>query len=666
MKLEAELDSLLNDLWQNESNRRVFSRALKVRAFEHQMLEEFAKGSVRGTVHTCLGQELVPSLLVDLLKPSDYIFGTHRAHGYYLSRTDDYHGLAAEILGREGATSSGVGGSQHISADHLYTNGIQGGMVPIAVGSALDSKSSISVAVIGDGTLSEGVLYESMNIARLQFVPTLILIENNGIAQTTPQRQYLAGTVSGRAEAFGFGYQEADSRDVDGLRSAISMAISKVREGSPQVLNIASYRLGPHSKGDDNRPASEIKDLEERDLLNRLIKAVPEASEIWRECKKQLLEVVSEVSERKPASTTIVDYSSVELERLGSFSASRFAVTEPPYGREVVKRRLQAVLGALPDSILIGEDVETLAPGMEKRYGGAFGVTLGLSEDFPGRVRNFPISEAGLAGVGIGRALSGRPTIVEIMFGDFSTLIVDQLRQQASKLVSMYGRRLNVPVLFRLPMGGRRGYGPTHSQNLDSMFVGIPNVLVYSMNEWNLNSDVYETLLRSGLPVVALEPKDLYSKRLTSSIPVGYAINTIDDTDNFDAIHIQSKAAAPQVTLVSYGNAASIAVSALEIAARKHEIFADLFAYQVISPFDPSKIVKSVTTTRRVLIAEEAVAPQGWSSTVLSSLSDLGVMPLTVRVVGGKGDIGASSTGENAALLSTRDIVNALVKFVGE
>jgi hypothetical protein len=126
-------------------------------------------------------------------------------------------------------------------------------------------------------------------------------------------------------------------------------------------------------------------------------------------------------------------------------------------------------------------------------------------------VKNSPISESSMVGFGIGRALAGKVTIVEIMFGDFTTLIVDQLRQQASKIVGMYGTKKRIPLIIRTPMGGRRGYGPTHSQNLENMFISIPNIIVYSQNVF-FEPNHYLVLGNIGLPIVIIEHKDLYNE----------------------------------------------------------------------------------------------------------------------------------------------------------
>ncbi len=120
---------------------------------------------------------------------------------------------------------------------------------------------------------------------------------------------------------------------------------------------------------------------------------------------------------------------------------------------------------------LIGEDL--LDP-----YGGAFKVARGLSTAYPGRVLTTPVSEAGILGVGTGMALRGLRPVVEVMFGDFVTLIADQLVNHAAKFRAMYNGQVAVPLVVRTPMGGRRGYGPTHSQSLEKLFLGVPGLRV--------------------------------------------------------------------------------------------------------------------------------------------------------------------------------------------
>ncbi|MDQ7088610.1 MAG: thiamine pyrophosphate-dependent dehydrogenase E1 component subunit alpha [Acidobacteriota bacterium] len=246
-----------------------------IRRFEELLLDLFAAGKLSGTTHTCLGQEANAVALAAHLQERDVVVSNHRCHGHYLARTGDVEGLLAEIRGRRDGLCSGRGGSQHLCAPNFYTNGIQGGIVPLATGMALAEKRRGSGAIvtvfIGDGTLGQGVVYESLNIAALWAAPLLVVVEANGWAQSTPTHRALAGSIEGRMEAFGIPCDSVEGNDVFTLDAAASQAVARVRETSrPCGLLIHTQRLGPHSKGDDPRSRAEIDALRKRDPLPRL------------------------------------------------------------------------------------------------------------------------------------------------------------------------------------------------------------------------------------------------------------------------------------------------------------------------------------------------------------------------------------------------------------
>src|SRR5262249_5406730 len=136
---------------------------------EQRLLDLFAQGKLFGTVHTCIGQEWVGVAVAEALAEGDVVFTNHRGHGHYLARTDDVDGLVAEVMGKQSGVCGGRGGSQHLCGGGVYSNGIQGGIVPVAAGMALAHKlrgtGRVAVVFIGDGTLGEGAVYETLNIA---------------------------------------------------------------------------------------------------------------------------------------------------------------------------------------------------------------------------------------------------------------------------------------------------------------------------------------------------------------------------------------------------------------------------------------------------------------------------------------------------------------------
>lgn len=254
---------------------------LLIRRFEQMLLDLFARGLIDGTTHTCIGQEYVPVAVSGLLRDGDYVFSNHRGHGHYLSRFRDPVPLLAEITGRVGGVCNGVGGSQHLRQDGYFSSGVQGQSLPVAVGVAVHLKRAargeVALAYIGDGTFGEGAVYEALNMARLWEAPVVVVVENNHIAQTTATHQHLAGSIRGRAEAFGAAYVAVDGCDVSALRAVLQPEFTKVREGGgPLVVEFDTVRLGPHSKGDDTRDAAEVAVLQARDWHAAYERCFPE------------------------------------------------------------------------------------------------------------------------------------------------------------------------------------------------------------------------------------------------------------------------------------------------------------------------------------------------------------------------------------------------------
>jgi pyruvate dehydrogenase E1 component alpha subunit len=247
---------------------------LLIRHFERSLLELFAKGEVHGTTHTCLGQEYIPVALNPLLEPDDFVFSNHRGHGHYLARFDDPGGLLAEIMGREGAVCGGVGGSQHIHRGGYLSTGVQGQSVAVGAGVALHFRRQagrrLVVVYIGDGTWGEGVVYETLNMAELWRLPLLIVVENNDIAQSTSRRDAMAGTIRGRAEAFGVAYRHVTGIDIAAIRRDLAPVLARVRDTpAPAVVEFDTVRLAAHSKGDDTRDPEHVAELRSLDWYDR-------------------------------------------------------------------------------------------------------------------------------------------------------------------------------------------------------------------------------------------------------------------------------------------------------------------------------------------------------------------------------------------------------------
>lgn len=245
---------------------------LLIRRFEERLISEFSTGKIVGTTHTYSGEEANAAGIFSVTEIEDIYFSNHRCHGHFLAYGGEPYWLAAELMGKATGLVGGRGGSQHIQWRNFYSNGVQGGIVPIATGMALAEKElksgHITVVFIGDGTLGEGVLYESLNIAALWTLPLLIVVENNRFAQTTPVEMGVAGSMGDRFSAFGIPVWERDTTDVLEVQEAAKEAVLHVRSGSgPACLLLHTYRFSAHSKGDDPRSLEELTRIRKFDPL---------------------------------------------------------------------------------------------------------------------------------------------------------------------------------------------------------------------------------------------------------------------------------------------------------------------------------------------------------------------------------------------------------------
>jgi TPP-dependent pyruvate/acetoin dehydrogenase alpha subunit len=261
-----------------KDNLTLYRTILLIRRFEERLLAEFSSGKLVGTTHVYIGEEADAVGIFSATERGDVVFSNHRCHGHFLAYgasqpggSDPYH-LAAELMGKATGMVGGRGGSQHIHWNNFYSNGVQGGILPVATGMALAEKEKKSGQVVlvffGDGTLGEGALYESLNIASLWKLPILFVVENNRYAQTTPIHLGVSGTIKGRFDAFGISTWEKETMDVLEINALAEQALGHIRRGNgPAGLILHTQRFSAHSKGDDPRSTEELTRIRQQDPL---------------------------------------------------------------------------------------------------------------------------------------------------------------------------------------------------------------------------------------------------------------------------------------------------------------------------------------------------------------------------------------------------------------
>jgi 2-oxoisovalerate dehydrogenase E1 component len=636
----------------------LYAKTHLIRCVEERLLALFAEGKLFGTVHTCVGQEWTGVAITEALHPGDLLFSNHRCHGHYLAWTDDVEGLIAEVMGKQTGMCGGRGGSQHICARGFFSNGIQGGIVPVAAGLALaqklEGRPNITVVFIGDGTLGEGALYETLNIVAKWALPLLIVLENNLYSQSTPQHQTLAGDICARAAAFGITTAHSDTWNPEKLLIAAADSVAEVRRtGRPVFLRVDTYRLMAHSKGDDDRDQQEVQAYREKDPLTIFLReSSPDGVAQLEARHRQRVEAA--VASADAAAYSAAGPSTDDVPAPAALQWQRTHVAAPERLVHLLHTSLRRNMERHDRILLLGEDIE--GP-----YGGAFKVTRTLNAAFPGRVRNTPLSEAALVGLGNGLALQGWLPVCEIMFGDFLALAFDQWLNHAAKFRYMYNEQVRVPLIVRTPMGGKRGYGPTHSQSLEKHFLGVPGTRVLALHARYDPGLAYDTLFATiDRPTLVIENKLLYGVRVSDQAPSGFELE--HTTDLFPTTRLRP-AAPPEVTILCYGGVLHEVERAVERLFDEHEVVCEVLCPLQLYPFDPRPIVASVEASGRLLVVEEGLSFAGFGAEVVTQLMEgaPGAVRQVRRLAAPRHPIPSSGPLEKALLPGEEHVIEAVL-----
>jgi len=264
-----------------EQRLRMYQTMLKIRLFEHQVVDLYTRALMPGLAHLYVGEEAIAVGVCEALEVTDYITSTHRGHGHCLAKGAKLDGMFCELLGKEAGYCKGKGGSMHIAdpaTGNLGANAIVGGSAGIATGAAFSAKrlgtGQVAVCFFGEGALGQGVLYEVMNMAALWKLPVIYVCENNMYNEYTHYLETTAGDILTRVRGFGVHPESVDGQDVGAVFSATSALVDRARRGDgPSFLLANTYRFAGHHVGDVRReyyrtPQEEEEWKTERDPIH--------------------------------------------------------------------------------------------------------------------------------------------------------------------------------------------------------------------------------------------------------------------------------------------------------------------------------------------------------------------------------------------------------------
>ena len=244
------------------------------------------------------------------------------------------------------------------------------------------------------------------------------------------------------------------------------------------------------------------------------------------------------------------------------------------------------------------------------------------------------------------------------MFGDFLTLAIDQLINQASKYIGLNEKKIKIPMVLRTPMGGRRGYGPTHSQSIERLMFGIPHIKVVACsNVLDPGTMLKRSILETEYPVIFIENKVMYSEFVINDNKIRFKIH---DDSIYSPVSI-NYGDSPDVTIVTYGGMVPLVIKAAQVLHEREDLNCEIIVQHQISPILPEKIIQSALKTKRVTVVEEGIVNFGWGAEVSALLSSL-ILEAPIQRVGSKPNIiPASRNLETSVLPQIDDIINAVI-----
>ena len=555
-----------------------------------------------------------------------------------------------------------------VEKGNLGATGIVGGNIPVATGAALSMRlqglDRCVVCFFGDGATNTGNFHESLNLAAAWKLPVIYVVENNLYGMSVPfDKVSPLPDVAARAAAYDMPGIVLDGMDPIAVYEGVSAALANARQGQgPTLIECKTYRWYGHSRSDPRvyRSKDEEQAWRERDPIpnfaDRLVaqgiatraevdaveaaadKAVERATEFaLNSPMPNPAEVEKDVYVLAPATPAEIEAEQRLRERVCSE-----ANLPTRFYWEAIRDALREELLRDPSVFVMGEDVGI--------YGGAYGATRGLAQEFGDRrVFDTPISEALIGGMAVGAAMTSMRPVAELMYVDFTPLAMDQIANQGAKNRYMFGGKTRVPMVIRTEGGAGRSIAAHHSQSLEALWTHFPGIYVVMPSTPYDAKGLLKAAIRDDNPIMFIEHKMLYGTK-----------GPVPDDDYVIPLGVADiKREGSDVTLISYSRMVLRCLEAAETLAAEG-ISVEVIDLRSLKPLDMETIVASVRKTGRVVGVTEAYKTGSFISELFVRINESAFDWLDapmVRVAAADVPVPMAETLEDAAIPSTAAII---------
>lgn len=553
--------------------------------------------------------------LIGQLLAGDYLFAYYRSTHLRLAKGIGLKQMARDFFAKATSTSGGRSVSVHCGSRELNVfpdAAPTGAQCLPAAGAAwaqkLNGSNNITVCSIGDGSTRQGEFYEAVCFAVQEKLPIVFLVEDNGYAISTPTDKMNPLKL----EIFSSGLlRVVDGTDPDQVKSEGEKAICRARGGEgPTILWSRVSRIGPHTIAEDHgkyRDKGELSDLTDpiqrykTTLVDSGRMSKDQIEEVENQLENEIAQVYKEVElESGPDVSQINTH--IYCEEKISIPELNLPVSGQHNMLTAVKETLRKGLESCEKAILYGQDIRD-------PKGGVFGITQGLSEQFPDRVINSPLAEATMIGSGVGLAAEGYKPVCEIQFIDFITPGFNQLVTHVANLRWRTESRWSCPMLLYATYGAYLPSGGLwHSQSNDAWWAHIPGLKLAIPSNGEDAAGLFWTAIHSQDPILILLPKHLL--RIPCSIDQVEAIE-------FGKAKVMKEGS--DVTLVTWGNCVEVSSKAIALA-EDENVSVELIDLRSLVPCDWQTISNSVKKTGRLVVVHEDTQTCGFGANIVAEL----------------------------------------------
>lgn len=571
------------------------------RMIEERMLTLLRQGKI-GKWFSGIGQEAISVGATMALQSDEFIFPLHRNLGAFTSRDVPLDRMMAQWQGKPYGYTKGRDRSFHFgSMEHHIVGMIShlGPQLSLAAGAAMAAKLNgerkVSLAFTGEAATSEGEFHEALNVAAVWDLPVIFIIENNGYGLSTPvAKQYRCKALADRGVGYGIESVSIDGNNVLEVYRTVDRLATKLREKPrPVLIECMTFRMRGHEEASGTKyvpqelferwAAKDPIENYQQFLLDQSLLTKSEIKSIRDSCAEQ----IAEAEQIAFGQDRVVADAKLEVTDVLLPQAKDQIQAAPPAGDRAV-RFIDAISEGLSQGmethselILMGQDIAV--------YGGAFKVTAGLLDKYGAdRVRDTPLCESAIIGIGIGLSLRGYRAMIEMQFADFVSCGFNQIVNNLAKLNYRWGHSPN--VVIRMPTGGGVAAGPFHSQSTEAWFAHTPGLrVVYPSDSYDAKGLLLASLAYPG-PVLFFEHKYLYRSHQSPVPEEPYQL----DLGKGKIVQEGSRA-----SIITYGLGVHWA---REISEDQDIEIVDLTSLQ---PLDFNLIATSVRKTNRALVLHE-------------------------------------------------------------